>query len=92
MTEPPQHQPIHPARTVPDYAPVEPQVYARLFEDDPGGAAILEELTRVFAKNAVTDGGIDAVLKTYQRDGARRVLEFIMTKCNATRGVPASDD
>ena len=88
----PGHVPIHPPSTIPDYAPVEPKEYSRIFESDHGGAAILEELTRLFAKPAVLEGGIDAVLKTYDRNGSRKVLEFIMAKCNATRGVPASDD
>lgn len=64
-----------------------PKEYAALFEDDKRGAAILEHLIQTFARPAVVKGGIDAVLETYQRDGQRRVLEFIATKINRAHGV-----
>lgn len=67
---------------------VEPIVYAQLFERDAGGAAILEELVRLFARPAVSDGGIEAILKTYERAGQRKVLDFIMSKINQANGVP----
>ena len=51
-------------------------------------AAILEDLTRRFARPAVTTGGLDAVLQTYHRDGARRVIEFIVAQINRANGVP----
>lgn len=69
-----------------------PADYAALFEDDKRGAAILEHLTRTFARPAVVTGGIDAVLETYQRDGQRRVLEFIVTQCNRAHGVDANQE
>lgn len=68
--------------------PVNAVTYARIFEADPMGAAILEELWRVFSRAAVTEGGIDAVLKTYERAGQRNVLEFIARKINQANGVP----
>jgi hypothetical protein len=64
-----------------------PEDYKAIFEDDRRGAAILEHLTRAFARPAVVSGGIDAVLETYQRDGQRRVLEFIVTQVNRAHGV-----
>lgn len=64
-----------------------PQDYKDLFEDDRRGAAILEHLIRAFARPAVVSGGIDAVLETYQRDGQRRVLEFITNQINRANGV-----
>jgi len=64
-----------------------PKDYKELFEDDRRGAAILEHLIRAFARPAVVTGGIDAVLATYQRDGQRRVLEFITTQINRANGV-----
>jgi len=69
-----------------------PQDYAALFEDDRRGAAILEHLTRMFARPAVTTGGIDAVLQTYQRDGQRRVIEFIVSQINRAHGVDPNDE
>ena len=65
-----------------------PDLYRQLFEDDRRGAAILEDLTRRFARPAVTTGGLDAVLQTYHRDGARRVIEFIVAQINRANGVP----
>lgn len=64
-----------------------PDLYKQVFEDDRRGAAILEHLTLMFARPAVTTGGIDAVLQTYHRDGARRVLEHIVTQINRANGV-----
>ena len=36
--------------------PVDPRIYRRIFEQDQDGAAILDELWRVFAKGAVCEG------------------------------------
>lgn len=69
-----------------------PAEYKALFEDDRRGAAILEHLTLTFARPAVVKGGIDAVLETYQRDGQRRVLEFIVTQINRAHGVDANEE
>ena len=67
--------------------PLDPRIYRRIFEQDSDGAAILDELWRVFAKGAVTKGGIDAILETYHRDGARAVLEHIVRRINQANGV-----
>lgn len=72
--------------------PIEPAIYARVFEEYRDGAAILEELTRRFARPAKLEGGIDAVLTTYHRDGARSVIEFIVARINQAHGVPTDDD
>lgn len=69
-----------------------PQDYKDLFEDDRRGAAILEHLIRAFARPAVITGGIDAVLATYQRDGQRRVLEFITNQINRANGVQEASE
>lgn len=69
-----------------------PEQYKALFEDDLRGAAILEHLTRTFARPAVVTGGIDAVLATYQRDGQRRVLEFIVNQINRAHGVDVNQE
>ncbi|NYH99597.1 hypothetical protein [Cupriavidus plantarum] len=66
---------------------VNPDLYKQIFEDDRRGAALLEDLTNRFARPAVTTGGIDAVLQTYHRDGARRALEYIVTQINRANGV-----
>lgn len=69
-----------------------PKDYKELFEDDRRGAAILEHLIRAFARPAVVTGGIDAVLATYQRDGQRRVLEFITNQINRANGVDTNEE
>ena len=63
-------------------------LYLDIFETDQRGAAIFEDLFRRFGRGGVvTDGGIDAVLKTYQRAARREVLDYIVTRCNRARGV-----
>jgi hypothetical protein len=69
-----------------------PEVYARVFENHAEGRQILEELTRRFARPAVTAGGIDAVLQTYQRDGSRRVIEFIVARINQAAGLDINQE
>ncbi len=64
-----------------------PQQYKALFEDDKRGAAILEHLVQVFARDAVVEGGIDALLKTYKHAGQRKVLDFITSQINRANGV-----
>ena len=67
---------------------VTPGMYLDVFERHPAGAAVLENLIQLFTQQAVTDGGIDAVLKTYQRMGQRRVLDHIIMQINRAQGVP----
>lgn len=67
---------------------VTPDTYLDVFERHPAGAAVLEDLIARFTQPAVTDGGIDAVLKTYQRMGQRRVLDHIINQINRAQGVP----
>lgn len=71
--------------------PIDPRVYARLFEEDREGAAVLEELMRRFAKPACLKGR-NAVLQTYHDAGARAVLEFIVARVNQAHGVPVDHD
>ena len=72
--------------------PISPGIYARIFEENRDGANILEELTRRFARQAKLEGGIDAVLATYHRDGARSVIEFIVNRINQSNGVITDDN
>jgi hypothetical protein len=64
-----------------------PEDYRDLFEVDRRGARILEHLARMFVKNPVTDGGIDAVLKTFTYAGQRKPLDFIVNQINRANGV-----
>lgn len=68
-----------------------PADYKLIFEDHRIGAAILEQMIRVFARPPVTTGGIDAVLQTYDRNGARRVLEYITAQVNRANGVDVNN-
>lgn len=64
-------------------------LFRDIFEVDVRGAAIFEDLYRRFASKAKvhTNGGIDAVLKTYQDAAHREVIEYIVTRCNRANGV-----
>jgi len=64
-----------------------PQDYALVFADHKVGAAILEDLVSRFARGAVTTGGIDAILRTYQNDGRRQVIDFIVSQVNRAHNV-----
>jgi hypothetical protein len=64
-----------------------PQDYADLFEIDKRGQRILDDLIARFVRPSVTDGGIDAVLKTYERLGQRKPLDFITSMINRANGV-----
>jgi hypothetical protein len=69
-----------------------PQDYADLFETDKRGARILEDLILRFVRPPVTDGGIDAVLKTYERLGQRKPIDYIATMINRAAGIEPSDE
>lgn len=63
------------------------ELYRQIFEVDQRGAAILEDLVRMFSKAAVTEGGIDAVLKTYHRMGQADVVQHIVRQINIANRV-----
>lgn len=71
---------------------VDPAVYARLFEEYRDGQMVMEELIHRFSRPAKLDGGIDAVLSTYHRAGARAVLDFIIGRINLSHGVDPNED
>jgi hypothetical protein len=71
---------------------VTPLMYLELFEQHPTGRLVLDDLIARFTERAVTDGGIDAILKTYQRMGQRRVLDHIVTQINRAQGVEESNN
>jgi hypothetical protein len=66
-----------------------PALYRDIFEIDRRGAAILEDLVMRFGHAKVhTDGGIDAVLKTYRAAARREVLDYIALQINRANGAP----
>lgn len=63
------------------------QMFKRVFEQHAEGVIVLDVLIQRFSKNAVTTGGIDAVLKTYLQAGHREVLDHILLRINRANGV-----
>lgn len=70
---------------------VTPEMYARVFENHAEGVLILEDLVKRFHRPAKLEGGIDAVLTTYHREGARSVVDFIVAQINRANGVPDNE-
>lgn len=70
---------------------VTPELFREVFEVDKRGAAILEALITRFSQPAVTDGGIDAVLKTYERMGSTKVVHYIVGQINRANNVEPTD-
>jgi hypothetical protein len=70
---------------------VTPELYRQVFEVDRRGAACLEDLIKRFTQPAVTDGGIDAVLKTYERMGSARPAQYIVAMINRANNVEPTD-
>ena len=62
-------------------------MFKRVFEDHHEGRMCLELLIQRFARNAVTVGGIDAILTTYMQAGHREVLDHILLRINRANGV-----
>jgi hypothetical protein len=63
-------------------------LYRDIFELDNRGQAIYEDLYKRFGASARvhTDGGIDAVLKTYKDAAQRGVIEYIIRMVNIGNG------
>lgn len=78
------------------------RLFLDLFEIDKRGQTVFDDLYARFAAHSKvhTEGGIDAVLKTYRAAAHREVIEHIVMRCNRARGVrdsapgpaPASKD
>lgn len=62
-------------------------MFKRVFEEHHEGAMCLELLIQRFSRNAVTIGGIDAILTTYKQAGAREVLDHVVNRINRANGV-----
>jgi len=67
-------------------------MYARIFEGNPTGEALLEDLTRRFVRPPVLEGGIDGIRKSDVRAGSRAVIEHIVNQINLAGGVPPIDE
>lgn len=69
-----------------------PELYRQIFEVDKRGAAILEHMVQRFSQPASTEGGIDAVLKTYHRMGQHSVVQHIIQMINRANSVPDTQE
>ncbi len=67
------------------------ELYRQIFEVDHRGAAILEDLVKLFSKPAITEGGIDAVLKTFHRQGEQAVVQHIVRQINIANRVDTQE-
>jgi hypothetical protein len=68
------------------------QLYRDILEHDARGQVLMEDLYQRFAAHGKvhTDGGIDAVLKTYRASAHREVIEYITRQINRGNGVNES--
>lgn len=68
-----------------------PDDYARCFESNPAGVAVLEHLERRFAGKHVLEGGIDGIRKSDFNAGMRAVIEYVALKISQAHGYRAPD-
>lgn len=65
------------------------RLYRDLFELDARGKVVIDDLVARFGRaTIVTDGGIDAVLKTYVANGQRSVVDYVMRQINKANDAP----
>lgn len=61
--------------------------YLVLFQDMPGGAAILDELVSRFGKNPYVKGGLEGDRQTAYNAGQLEVVNYILMRINRANGV-----
>ncbi len=61
--------------------------YGLIFEDNPHGATIFEDLIQRSGRVPPSSGGIDRVLNQFEYAGQRKVIEFITLRINQSNGV-----
>lgn len=69
-----------------DCKPLQPVDYQRVFEGDPVGARILEDLVERFGGNPYKAGGLDAQRQTDFNAGKLEVVNFLLRKINQAHG------
>lgn len=72
--------------------PLDPAVYARVFEGHHEGVQILDDLTRRFGGRLFVPGGEDGKRMTDYRLGRRAVLDFIVGQINRANGVDEPEE
>lgn len=70
----------------------DPAMYARVLEQNPEGAAILDDLVRRFGGALFAKGGEEGRRETDYRLGRRAVLDFMLGQINRANGAPPTDD
>jgi len=70
-----------------DLAQSTPHDYLEIFENNPHGSLILEELTTRFGGAVYVKGGHEAERQTTYNAGQRSVLDFILMRINQANGV-----
>lgn len=65
---------------------VDPKVYSDIFENNPFGAQILEELVARFGGNPYVPGGHEADRATAFNAGKQEVLNFILRRIDQANG------
>jgi hypothetical protein len=71
---------------------ITPEMYKEVFEDHPTGRILLDHLILRFTRPPVVEGGIDAVLKTYFRQGTRAPFDYIANQINMAHGVETNGE
>lgn len=69
-----------------------PTDYSDLFERDPRGVLILEDLVARFGGNPYVRGGVEAARETDYRAGQLRVVSYILDRINRANGAEVADD
>ncbi len=71
---------------------VDPEAYARVFENHAEGRVILEDLTARFGGGIYVKGGLEGDRQTCFNAGRRSVLDFILGRINQANGAETDDD
>jgi len=66
--------------------PLQPEDYQRVFEGDPVGARILEDLVERYGRNPYVKGGLEAQRETDFNAGKLEVVNFLLRKINQAHG------
>lgn len=73
-------------------APLDDQVYARVFVNHAEGAQILDELIARYGGNPYKPGGLESQRETDFNAGKLEVVNFLLRRINRAAGVATNDD
>lgn len=69
-----------------------PEDYALIFEVNKTGQKVLDDLIKRFANKGNGGAGIDRILNTFEYQGQRNVLDYIINQVNKANGVNDDSD